>query len=354
VNLIDHKVSFTPRLAFHLKLSANQPLVVEHLPHRIIAFKRNQPPTDLKLPPRHQLPAQLRPAVKPTQKGWHQKQRAASHTLIMTPRLLCVSFLLGCQLLALDVSGKVIDSTTGKPVAKCNLVIGTEAQVSLNTLTDAEGNFKFTNLSEGNYLLVAVRKGYLPKAYGSSIPQNPGRLSTLREDTSNILLRMIRTSVIAGRVHDEDGDPVGYATVIVFKEIRRESGRIDYTQAAAGRAESDGTYSISDIPPGEYRLFVTSTSHIGPKAFPPTWHSPALLRLRQGETLFDTNIQMRLTAVHSISGRLIPPAGDEAKMYSVRLIPRNASLSLLGIVNPSVQLRTSTGEFTGASIPAGD
>jgi len=63
---------------------------------------------------------------------------------------------------------------------------------------------------------------------------------------------------------------------------------------------------------------------------------------------------MRLTAVHSISGRLIPPAGDEAKMYSVRLIPRNASLSLLGIVNPSVQLRTSTGEFTGASIPAGD
>jgi hypothetical protein len=259
----------------------------------------------------------------------------------MTPRTLCFSFLLCCQLLAHDVVGKVIDSATGKPIPKCNLMIGNEEGFTLSTLTNSAGNFSFTKLPQGNYVLAVISKGYVPKTYGSSLPQSPGRRLAVNENTPPLLFRLVPTSVISGRVLDEDGDPVEYSTVI------------DFTQVAAGRVESDGTYRIADILPGEYRLMATTMSGIGTKSFPPVWHSNALIRLRKGETLPNTNFQMRLTETYSLSGRLIPPAGDEAKMYSIRLIPQGASLSLLGLVNPSIRFRTSTGEFEGTSIPAG-
>src|SRR6187551_3074937 len=70
-----------------------------------------------------------------------------------------------------SIEGKVIDATTGAPVAKAILratAIAAGAGVSmagpppsLTATTDAEGKFSFTALEAGNYFLLGERAGYV-------------------------------------------------------------------------------------------------------------------------------------------------------------------------------------------------
>ena len=75
--------------------------------------------------------------------------------------------------------------------------------------------------------------------------------------------------------------------------------------------------------------------------------------MRSGDNLSAMNIFMYGTKAHSLKGRLVAPTDDETKMYSVRLLPRDTPGSLLGLVNPEVRYRSSTGGFEAPSIPSG-
>ncbi len=275
----------------------------------------------------------------------------------MRSRALILLVLLSLQLYALEVSGKVLDASTGKPIYKANVFFGKESGVPISVITDREGAFKAQDLGEGVYMIAVAFKGYLPYIHGSPIPQSPGRPFILNELSAGtpLLFRIIPTAVVSGQILDTDGDPIEWLTVIALRQIER-NGRMEWLQQGAGRTDHEGNYNINDLPPGNYRLLTQGGRTPFPKKlFPPTWHpASGTFLVRNGEKMPNAHISLQLVTSHRLGGRLIPPAGDEAKMYSVRLMPRDASLTLLGLVNPSVTIRSSTGEFEAKEVPPGD
>lgn len=274
-------------------------------------------------------------------------------------QLAKISFtlLLCFQLHALEVSGKVVDSSTGKPVFKANVFFGKESGVPISVITDREGAFKAQDLPEGLYMIAVAIKGYLPYIHGSPVPQTPGRPFLLNASSakSPLVFRIIPTSTISGRALDTDGDPIEWLTVVALRQVDR-NGKREWLQQGAGRTDAEGNYSINDLPPGNYRLLTQGgRTPLPHKLIPPTWHPASdTIRIRTGDKFPNTNLDLPLVTAHRVSGRLVPPAGDHAKMYSLRLMPRDASLTLLGLVNPSVMIRGSTGEFEANEVPAGD
>ena len=187
-------------------------------------------------------------------------------------------FLLACiQVHALEISGKVLDTSTGKPVYKATVFIGGESGVPISVISDREGGFKAQDLAEGPYMIAVAIKGYLPYIHGSPIPQVQGRPFILNATsaTTPLLLRVIPTSVISGRILDEDGDPIEWLTIIALRQIDR-NGRKEWLQQGAGRSDPEGNYTVADLPPGNYRLLTQGGRTPRPnRLFPPTWFPAA-------------------------------------------------------------------------------
>lgn len=59
-----------------------------------------------------------------------------------------------------DLTGRVVDATTGAPLAATLTLVDTSANVQTAT-TDASGAFRFPNLTSGTYSLQATASGYL-------------------------------------------------------------------------------------------------------------------------------------------------------------------------------------------------
>ena len=76
--------------------------------------------------------------------------------------------------------------------------------------TDATGHFSIDHISPGRYDLEVSRRRYLTARYGQGQPDRPGAVSTRAagQKISDLLFRMRRTAVIAGRIQDEDGEPI--------------------------------------------------------------------------------------------------------------------------------------------------
>src|SRR5438105_917423 len=116
-----------------------------------------------------------------------------------------------------SIDGQVFNSATGAPLKK--------AAVSLNGLgmsapgampvryskeTDETGHFSFTALPAGRYTLSVTRLGFLRQGYGARKFSGGGTPFSLAADQhmKDVVFKLSPQSVIAGKVLDEDGDPV--------------------------------------------------------------------------------------------------------------------------------------------------
>ncbi|MFN9894100.1 MAG: carboxypeptidase-like regulatory domain-containing protein, partial [Acidobacteriota bacterium] len=103
------------------------------------------------------------------------------------------------------VSGRVVHGMTGEAVAKALVTLSTE-RGAVQAMTGADGVFRIP-AAPGEYRLSATRNGFLRAAYRTRVKVEAG------QTVSGIEFRMSPQSVVAGRVVDEDGDPVERAFV---------------------------------------------------------------------------------------------------------------------------------------------
>jgi len=153
------------------------------------------------------------------------------------------------------LDGRVIDQTTGRPVAKVHLFVMPERLgPAIRTNTNEQGVFCFARLDAGSYRLLAQRGGYLDAAYPGT--RLPGSYVTFKIDPSNhaapLTLKMVQRSILPGRVVDADGDPIAGAEVDAIgpdgePAMRRMPGNIAAT-------DTRGVFRFYDLDPGTYRL----------------------------------------------------------------------------------------------------
>jgi len=161
------------------------------------------------------------------------------------------------------ISGVVVDGVTGKPLAGAVVLLGSPSAVigtaPLRQVTDDKGRFVFVNLmpsSEG-YGLVASRFGYVADdAAGRGV-------STLRVPLGDggwfgdATLTLFPLSSLAGRVLDDDGEPVVGAYVRVLAQVN-VAGRPHFAAGPVARSDDRGVYRVANLPPGRYVVNIPS------------------------------------------------------------------------------------------------
>src|SRR5581483_5190806 len=148
----------------------------------------------------------------------------------------------GAQPAATMISGRVVSDDTGAAVANARVSITTAAPTAPVVLTDRDGAFTIARPGPG-YTIVASKTGY---ARRDVLPA---------ADDQTVVIRLIRSAVISGRVVDEFGDPIVGAPVMVQPPTGSPQRQLE------GVTTDDlGEYRLSGLSGGSYVVSVTTTN----------------------------------------------------------------------------------------------
>lgn len=153
------------------------------------------------------------------------------------------------------ITGMVVKLAGSEPLRKVRLRLQSadDPRHIVAAVTDEGGHFELNSLDAGRYTLMASRLGYVAIAYGQHKPNDPGAILTLRagQEMKDLLFRLIPSAVIAGRILDEDGEPLPGASVAALREIYSQGKR---SLSIANTAETNdlGEYRLYGLAPGRY------------------------------------------------------------------------------------------------------
>ncbi len=165
------------------------------------------------------------------------------------------------------IVGRVVDATTGKPVAGALVALnggpgrgapppGVAAGVRAGgpppqlprILTDSDGRFAFRNLTRGTYFLTATKAGYAQGAYGRSRPDGAPRSLLLddNERMNDVAIRIFKYAAITGRITDETGEPIVGAQVRAYRR-GLVSGQRRFGESGSANTDDRGVYRIYNL-----------------------------------------------------------------------------------------------------------
>jgi hypothetical protein len=223
---------------------------------------------------------------------------------------------------------------------------------SVSVATDAGGRFQIKGIDPGRYRLKVTRNGFVIQEYGQKTPSDPGsdlRLSA-GQDLKDLLFRLIPWSVIAGRILNEDGEPLPWAQVSALREVYRE-GKRKLSPEVMVPTNDLGEYRLFGLPPGRY--FVSAKYKPGVKiigqqqiqeglgddserGYAPTYYpgSPdparaSTITVKAGDEIPSVEILLRPVTVFKIRGRVFNMVSGKRSGSGVNIVlePRNTGLA---------------------------
>jgi hypothetical protein len=232
------------------------------------------------------------------------------------------------------LEGKVTNSQTSELVKKATLHLhpstrdGNLGLVSVTAgfiaTSQSDGTFHFEGLEPGEYRLSGERAGFINTRYGAKGNAGTGTTLALQpgQHLTGINMALIPQGVITGKVLDDDGDPMGQASVHLLSRnwIR---GKERYLPAGQTGANELGEFRISNLSPGKYYLVASKDSNMimgGEEAATPgkpdirpvrTFYPSALdrqgaslIHVKAGQELSGMDIRMRASPTYHISGKI--------------------------------------------------
>lgn len=161
-----------------------------------------------------------------------------------------------------QIFGDVVQRDGGEPLRKATVALqpldhATSAK-PYNQRTGEDGKFCFKDVAPGRYSLSAKRNGFVPLHYGADDAWSQGTALALEkgQKLERLILRLVRASVITGKIVDQDGDP---APAVLVQALVPP----DVLEAILDTAEEDTPASKSGLQPvamtvtndlGEFRL----------------------------------------------------------------------------------------------------
>jgi hypothetical protein len=211
------------------------------------------------------------------------------------------------------VAGRVVDASTGRPIAGAVITpAGSSVVLPLTTtatprvLTNANGQFVIRGLYKGSLVLVATKGGYVNATYGQRRPGGTAQPVPIEPDTrvTDLELRMWKFGAIGGTIVDESGDPVVGTRVASFMRTWI-AGRRRYTAGPWGVTDDRGVYRIAGLTPGEHVIAVPSTQTAVPSEIMDSFFGGAPLSEAK---------RMELSRELNTIGSAIAPSGSQFAM----------------------------------------
>jgi len=140
------------------------------------------------------------------------------------------------------ISGTVVTADSGKPVKRARvLASAVELPGGRAALTEESGAFELNDLPAGRYTITVSKTGFITLSYGQRRPLQAGTPLQLGdgEQLKGVDFRLPRGGAIAGRIVDEDGEPVPGASVRV-QRYQYQQGERRLVQAGAGQTDDKG------------------------------------------------------------------------------------------------------------------
>jgi len=143
-----------------------------------------------------------------------------------------------------SITGRVYDSSTGLGASGATVAFSV-GSVTTSATADGNGNYAFSNVTEGSYSLTASGSGYVSQT--ASVAVAPGTAVT-----QNFALPLLPGS-ISGQVTDATtGTAIGGAIV---------SYTVTGTTVSA-TTNGNGNYNLTNVPPGTYTLTASAAGYI--------------------------------------------------------------------------------------------
>jgi protocatechuate 3,4-dioxygenase beta subunit len=260
------------------------------------------------------------------------------------------------------VTGRVIEAHSGdpaKPIQKALVILRQRQETGTATYSDDKGNHRL-QMEPGVYSVTVERDGYVtaPQSKATTVTAQAGQTAV------DVILEMVRTGAISGRIVDSDGTPLARATVQLYS-VRQNRGGV----ALGGATDDRGEYRFFQIPPGKYNLSATYQPSFQQREiklqtpdgtagesyattyFPGT-PDPAratVLEVPAGADLAGVDLQLQRVHAVRIRGRVSGMAAAPLSIVMVGLQPVTPGF---GAVRHTV-VRDPTGEFEFAGVLPG-
>ena len=250
-----------------------------------------------------------------------------------------------------SISGSVTNPA-GDPVRRATLrlqvfPVGPAGPSDLRfytTESDSQGTFIFEDVEPGRYSLNAERTGYLNARYSDTrgiLTLGSGQALT------GIPLKMTPQGVIAGRVVDEDGEPMPDTPISVLLNALPLEGKPGIAIPSSVLTNADGAFVVGNLPPGHYYVSATARSADNPppphrqsprkraeEAYVTTYYPEAIdlaaatpIDVTAGAQMRGLEIRLRKTPVFHVSGKVVTAVtGGPGSAPSVHLIRRGEPL----------------------------
>ncbi len=249
------------------------------------------------------------------------------------------------------VTGQVVDASTSGPLRKARIVLINEDDQSADpyiAASDSDGRFVIAEIRPGRYELDVERDGYVSTSYGEDESEKSPAIVSLRsgQRLGDLVFHLQKCGVIAGRVMDEDGEPVQGVTV---EALERDNfrGKVRTYDAAQVSTNDLGEFRIFGLRPGRY--FVEASPESGGyrsigkvslrhQTFDPTGgyvsvyypnasdiSQASLIHVKPGDEITGIDLMFVRTRSYKVRGQILNvaierPSGDT----SVALVSREA------------------------------
>jgi len=155
-----------------------------------------------------------------------------------------------------SIEGVALQTDTNEPIAGSNVTLSSPwlSVRSRQTKTDDQGKFSFTGLEAGTYGLSFSGLPYVRQAYGQKTFPGSGMALVLTNGQSikALVMHLMRTGAMTGRVQDPAGKPLSAIPVHILKSVYDANGKRTFQDSGKTTTDDRGVYRIYGITPGHY------------------------------------------------------------------------------------------------------
>ncbi|HLJ44915.1 MAG TPA: carboxypeptidase-like regulatory domain-containing protein [Bryobacteraceae bacterium] len=248
-----------------------------------------------------------------------------------------------------SIEGTVVNGITGEALKKAHLslrALTTANGTAQGAMTDGAGHFLIDDIDPGRYNFIASRNGYVTQGYS---PQGNSRnVSTITlqngQHLKEVTFKMTPQGVIAGRVLDEDGEPMA-SVRIQCMVYRYQNGRKQLSSANGNSTNDLGEFRVYGLSPGKYILNATyhspdlysgtlertsASTQTVEEGYAPTYYpnatnaeSATQIEITPGAVIQGINMSLARVRTVRIKGHVTGIAPNSRRGISVMLLPRD-------------------------------
>ncbi len=159
------------------------------------------------------------------------------------------------------LEGTAVDFTTAEPLRKTTIRLAPSSGPAPEYMgiTDPSGDFHLEGIPERDYELTGERAGYLKSEFGARCPGGTGTILHLKAGAkvTDLTVKLVRCSVITGKVSDENGKPIAKALVYELTNGTTMILQSDIEQdfSLEQSLGADGKFHWNLLRPRKYRLY---------------------------------------------------------------------------------------------------